>query len=89
MGRCFAYGSNLNLRDLELWCQRLGRPPALMVKPGVPAYLPDHEVVFDYLSSSRKGGVLDLRPSVGKIVPAAELIARFKREYDEAIDPPL
>src|SRR3984957_449207 len=27
--------------------------------------------------------------SVGKIVPAAELIARFKREYDEAVDPPL
>lgn len=71
MDRCFAYGSNLNLRDLELWCQRLGRPPALMVRPGVPAYLPDHEVVFDYLSSSRKGGVLDLRPSVGKIVPGA------------------
>lgn len=71
MDRCFAYGSNLNLRDLELWCQRLGRPPALMVRPGVPAYLPDHEVLFDYFSSSRKGGVLDLRPSVGKIVPGA------------------
>jgi nitronate monooxygenase len=27
--------------------------------------------------------------SVGKILPAAELIARFKREYDEAVDPPL
>jgi nitronate monooxygenase len=27
--------------------------------------------------------------SVGKIVPAAELIARLKREYDEAFDPPL
>ncbi|MDO9297162.1 nitronate monooxygenase family protein [Bradyrhizobium sp.] len=27
--------------------------------------------------------------SVAKIVPAAELIARFKKEYDEAIDPPL
>ena len=71
MERYFAYGSNLNLRDLELWCQRLGRPPALMVKAGVPAYLPDHEVVFDYLSSSRKGGVLDLLPSVGRIVPGA------------------
>ena len=71
MERYFAYGSNLNLRDLELWCQRLGRPPALMVNTGVPAYLPDHEVVFDYLSSSRKGGVLDLRPSVGRIVPGA------------------
>src|ERR1700751_271599 len=27
--------------------------------------------------------------SVGKIVPATELIARFKREYEEAFDPPL
>ena len=27
--------------------------------------------------------------SVGGIVPAAELIARFKKEYDEAVDPPL
>jgi nitronate monooxygenase len=27
--------------------------------------------------------------SVGQIVPAAELIARFKKEYDEAVDPPL
>jgi nitronate monooxygenase len=27
--------------------------------------------------------------SVGKILPAAELIARFRKEYDEAVDPPL
>ena len=27
--------------------------------------------------------------SVGKILPAAELIARFKKEYAEAVDPPL
>ena len=27
--------------------------------------------------------------SVDKVLPAAELIARFKKEYDEAIDPPL
>jgi nitronate monooxygenase len=27
--------------------------------------------------------------SVGKILPAAELIARFKQEYDAALDPPL
>src|SRR6202048_2036594 len=27
--------------------------------------------------------------SVGKILPAAELIARFKKEYDEAVDPAL
>ena len=27
--------------------------------------------------------------SVDGIIPAADLIARFKKEYDEAIDPPL
>ncbi len=27
--------------------------------------------------------------TIDKVVPAAELIARFKREYDEAVDPPL
>jgi len=26
---------------------------------------------------------------VAKVLPAAELIARFKKEYAEAIDPPL
>jgi nitronate monooxygenase len=27
--------------------------------------------------------------SVGKVVGAAELVARFKQEYDAAMDPPL
>ena len=27
--------------------------------------------------------------SVAKVLPAAELIARFKKEYAEAVDPPL
>ena len=27
--------------------------------------------------------------SVGKVLPAAELIARFKKEYEEAVDPVL
>jgi len=70
MERYFAYGSNLNLRDLGRWCQTLGRPLALTGK-GIPAFLPDHEAIFDYRSESRKGGVLDLRPSIGKVVPGA------------------
>ncbi|HWR97562.1 MAG TPA: gamma-glutamylcyclotransferase [Candidatus Methanoperedens sp.] len=70
MDRYFAYGSNLNLRDLAKWCELMGRPSALS-DPGLPAYLPDHELVCDYFSPSRKGGVLDLRPSVGKLVPGA------------------
>jgi gamma-glutamylcyclotransferase (GGCT)/AIG2-like uncharacterized protein YtfP len=70
MDRYFAYGSNLNLKDLTKWCELMGRPSAL-AGDGLPAYLPDHEQVFDYFSPSRKGGVLDLRPSIGKIVPGA------------------
>lgn len=70
MERYFAYGSNLNLSDFEKWCQRIGRPLALAGK-AAPAFLPDHEVAFDYLSESRRGGVLDLRPAVGKVVPGA------------------
>lgn len=70
MDRYFAYGSNLNLNDLEKWCQRIGRPFALSGK-ATAALLPDHEAVFDYLSESRRGGVLDLRPAVGKVVPGA------------------
>jgi nitronate monooxygenase len=27
--------------------------------------------------------------SIPKVLPAAELIARFKKEYSEAVDPPL
>jgi gamma-glutamylcyclotransferase (GGCT)/AIG2-like uncharacterized protein YtfP len=70
MERYFAYGSNLNLKDMEKWCERMGRPCALGGR-GVPAYLPDHDLVFDYFSNSRKSGVLDLRPSIGKVVPGA------------------
>lgn len=70
MDRYFAYGSNLNLRDLTKWCELMGRPSAL-TGDGLQAYLPDHELIFDYFSPSRQGGVLDLRPSVGKLVPGA------------------
>ena len=70
MDRYFAYGSNLNLRDLTKWCELMGRPSAL-TGDGLPAFLPDHELVFDYFSPSRQGGVLDLRPSPGKLVPGA------------------
>lgn len=70
MIRYFAYGSNLNLRDLDRCCQRMGRPFAPAGR-GVPAFLPDHRALFGYESGSRGGGVLDVRPSVGRLVPGA------------------
>ena len=70
MNRYFAYGSNLNHGDLDRWCQRTGRLFPL-TGTWIPAYLPDHDIVFDYISESRHGGVLDVRPRVGQLVPGA------------------
>lgn len=70
MERYFAYGSNLNIGDLGRWCERMGRSAALSGR-GRAAFLPDHELVFDYLSYSRNGGVLDVRADVGKVTPGA------------------
>jgi hypothetical protein len=43
------------------------------------------------LSSIAKGDLGQPKASAvsAKILPAAELIVRFKKEYDEAVDPPL
>jgi gamma-glutamylcyclotransferase (GGCT)/AIG2-like uncharacterized protein YtfP len=58
----FAYGSNLNKDD---WAHYSSKP----LEPLFTAYLPDHQVRFSYRSPVRGGGVLDLRPAIGHIVP--------------------
>ena len=64
----FAYGSNLNRSDWEQFCARRGYPPDA-VQPLTTALLPDRQLVFDYRSVSRRGGVLDLRPAPAHLVP--------------------
>ena len=63
----FAYGSNLNLTDLNDWLQRKGLPEELL-KFHSHACLPDFELAFTYRSTSRSGGVLDIRESIGSVV---------------------
>jgi gamma-glutamylcyclotransferase (GGCT)/AIG2-like uncharacterized protein YtfP len=63
-GHYFAYGSNLNVDDLE---RRGVHPEGLSAIS--PAWLPDHELVFGYRSMTRRGGVLDILPRVGHLVP--------------------
>lgn len=63
----FAYGSNLNTADWEAFCQRIGADPQ-SIEPIDTAILPDHALAFDYYSSSRGGGALNLRPQRGHIV---------------------
>jgi len=67
----FAYGSNLNLDDLRRWCEEKRNPhwsPDLLSNP-VPAWLPDMKLAFDYESSSRGGGVLNVHEAPGQVVP--------------------
>lgn len=65
--RYFAYGSNLNAEDFQAWC-RNGNHPAIVLRNPARAVLPDHELAFTYYSTSRKGGVLDVRFRAGHFV---------------------
>lgn len=64
----FAYGSNLNVDDWKQWCTRSGISPDCL-QPFGTGRLPDFELVFDYWSGSRGGGVLDLKRRLGQLVP--------------------
>lgn len=64
----FAYGSNLNRDELKSWSDKFDFP-APLTHPGIPSYLPDMRLCFDYYSYSRKGGALNIEPCLGQIVP--------------------
>lgn len=64
----FAYGSNLNPADWQRWCKENGHR-ADNLKPLFTAWLPDRELRFTRYSKGRKGGVLDVVPQLGKLVP--------------------
>lgn len=65
----FAYGSNMNQRDLDTYCKRKSQPSInLKEKRPQSSILMNYMLVFDYNSATRGGGVADLRPSVGQCV---------------------
>ncbi len=66
----FAYGSNLDLENWNLWCANKGFD-ADSIEPLGPAWLPDHELVFHYQSRLRKGGALDVHPRLGSVISGA------------------
>jgi len=66
----FAYGSNLDSENWDIWCANKGYEPGSIEALG-PAWLPDHELVFHYQSRLRKGGALDVRPRLGAAIPGA------------------
>ncbi len=64
----FAYGSNLNEKDLRGWCTDTNHSYPLLTSLG-KAWLPDYQLLFNYYSSVRKGGALNIRPRTGYAVP--------------------
>ena len=69
----FAYGSNLNLKDLREFEKRNGINAkksfvdSINISDGI-FFLPDYQLQFPVYSKSRKGGVLDVTPNVGHAV---------------------
>jgi gamma-glutamylcyclotransferase (GGCT)/AIG2-like uncharacterized protein YtfP len=66
----FAYGSNLDSENWELWCRNNGYDSA-SIEPLGRAWLPDHELVFHYQSRLRRGGALDVQRRRGTSIPGA------------------
>ena len=63
----FGYGSNLDFEDWSAFCVERGFDP-LVMRPVGPAVLQGEALVFDYHSSRRGCGALDLRPLPGGAV---------------------
>jgi hypothetical protein len=66
----FGYGSNLHAEDFAAFCARHGHDAAGLRALG-PAWLPDHAIAFTVVSVGRAGGVLDVLPRAGSVVPGA------------------
>ena len=56
----FGYGSNLDRKDWEKWCQRKGINPEGL-KEIEPAWIDGFRMVFDYFSKTRNGGAANLQ----------------------------
>ena len=69
----FAYGSNLNLKDLTKWENKHIKNVKKSYKDSINIlneifFLPDYQLQFSVHSTNRKGGVLDVTPRAGHAV---------------------
>ena len=60
----FAYGSNMDLKDLERWCRERERPLG-HVDHAEAAVLPNHALAWNYYSDARKGGAANVEQRAG------------------------
>jgi len=55
----FAYGSNMNKKDLDRWCTKRKYSRIKLIS-SVKATLPDYKLCFTHYSPKRKSGVADI-----------------------------
>ncbi len=59
MHQYFAYGSNMDTKDLNAWCEKKNYPK-ITQKSIIPAKLVGYRLAFNYYSSLRKCGVANI-----------------------------
>ncbi len=73
----FAYGSNMNKKDLDDWCKR-ECCPLIRLLSFQKATLRDYEITFNYYSSGRKGGAANVMKKSGDFVKGVLFEANYE-----------
>lgn len=68
----FAYGSNMNIEDLQRWFDEKGHRRARIARVE-RATLPDYRLVWNYHSISRDGGAANVERAAGQSLPGVAL----------------
>jgi cation transport regulator ChaC len=71
----FAYGSNMDLEDLDLWLTTSNLPPARIVQAQA-AKLSGYRLVWNYFSTTRGGGVANIERAHGDLPGVALRVDR-------------
>lgn len=79
----FAYGSNMNLKDLRQWLEKKGYGSD-GIKQAEAATLPGYRLVWNYYSTGRNGGAANIEPATGKELPG--IVLQVDQETLDGID---
>jgi gamma-glutamylcyclotransferase (GGCT)/AIG2-like uncharacterized protein YtfP len=69
----FAYGSNMELGDLEHWFTRSAEPWGRLLEVS-RAQLPDFRLVWNFYSETRRGGAANVEPFAGHTLHGLALL---------------
>ncbi len=82
----FAYGSNMNQKDLDDYCRRNGKPLIdLRSRSPRVCVLGDYRLDFNYYSKGRRSGAANIEPAIGEHVEGVlfEITIDDRRTIDQ------